>query len=90
MNMNSLYEDFKNYIEMMDDADVMNSICRAMEHTVNSEDLDMDIDISDFNQTATQEIKISYTSSNHFAFTSPRINCNLTSHPLSNMGGIAA
>lgn len=92
MNMQKLFDDFKKYVDAMDDYAVLKSINDAVSDTANSYIFD---GISEngrevYAKSSTQEVTPIIDSKSNYAFSSIEVDCSQNQYSLSEIGGIAA
>lgn len=92
MNMQELFDDFKKYVDAMDDYAVLKSIGDAVLDTSNSVILDgiSENETGIYAKSSTQEVSSIGDSKCNYAFSSIAVDCSQTQYKLSETGGVAA
>ena len=78
MDMKSLFNDFKNYVDAMNSNDIQKNIQEAIQHSINSHILDGQIDEnqSSSKNVSTQQVSIVYRKRKAYAFSSVVTSCS--------------
>lgn len=92
MDMKTLFEDFKMYVDSMDESAIKRSIAQAMEHTSNSYLLDGISEKSQgaYDKSTTQSVSATAGMKGVFSFCSVEVSSSKNSHILSRVEVSAA